>query len=128
MCKDREEAKKYAELKESRQIWRFFGIMFFCLFICLIVVVIAVSDREISLIEVLEISQFNLPENVFAVGVRFRELETEKESQKAFLVGLEENRIIKKGGKYALIYEGCSDEKLMKVGIKHKLLKVYELR
>lgn len=128
MPKEREMEEKYAKIQESMKIWRFLGILLICLFISLIMIAIKTGDRGVNLVEVLEISKFNLPENLFAVGIRFRELETDKESQKAFLVESEENRIIKKGGRYALVYEGCSDEKLRQVGIEYRLLKVYELK
>jgi hypothetical protein len=93
----------------------------------LILIIIAMCDREVGLFEVLEISQFNLPENVFAVEIKLKELETGKESQEAFLVKSEENKIIKKGGKYVFI-SGTSNENLRNIGIKRELLKVYELK
>ncbi|MCX6766597.1 MAG: hypothetical protein NT170_02340 [Candidatus Moranbacteria bacterium] len=124
-----DEKESHANLQESRMIWRWVSILLICFFVLLIVIAIKAGNLDqIELIEVMEVNNFNLPDNMLAIGIKFREIQTGKEYQKSFLIKGEENHLIKKGSKYALVHKSCDNKQLKNIGVKHELLKIYELK
>jgi len=124
----RELEDKCRALRGSRDAWRLVGGVYIALSVIMLIAVLAMDIKGTDFVEILDIKEFNLPNDLAAVGLRLKELESGRESWRNFLIETKENQILKKGGKYVLFHELHSEHGLAQMGVQRKLLKAYELK
>lgn len=103
------------------------GVCVVLLLTILICVAIHNSRDRFLPVEVLEIKPYEIPDYILA-GIKTKDIETGQESQYIYHLQQESGKMLKKGGKYLLIYNIDVKMELRGFGVNRNLTKAYELR
>jgi hypothetical protein len=129
--------KEYQEMQErcralsnSRDIWLYVATLFIFIALFLFMAIYQIESLpKMILGEVLEITEYHLPNNIRTIEIKFNKIEgKQEESKESFFIETPMEINLKKGGKYVFVYKGGVSEKLSKIGIHYNLLRIYEIK